>query len=435
MANRSSIIPKRRSTVVLLVLALSIIVLAFQQVYTFSVSQITTNNHGDSDWNARHQHSYRLEQPLPSSSKEVPLTRQHNIPLRNDNNSTFSACLLVMDDNHFLMEWLAYHYHTLPLRYLVIAVDPRSRTSPKLVLDRWENKDMTIVRWSDRHFLPKEWLGRMPAENDPIGKLMKHRERQRNFYPTCFELLKQAGREWTMVIDIDEFAMQNQHYFVNASSSQTTKKYPTTASTASSTTSSTTLLEAIQAQEEEQQPPHNTTCITMPRLRFGNYEDGNTTGKPLAPVGFRDQDFVTLRWRWRAELHSRKHNRNPKSMIHLQRISQHSTNFSRQDTDAHRPVRSECPQRNLYILNRASPFSVHHYVGSPEQFQFRRDARDGTKTRSDERLKGYGQVRAEIDESATGWLKELCDTVGYEQAKLWLEGVGNVSYTRMVTGK
>jgi hypothetical protein len=122
-------------------------------------------------------------------------------------------------------------------------------------------------------------------------------------------------------------------------------------------------------------------------------------------------------------------------MIHLQRISQHSTNFSRQDTDAHRPVRSECPQRNLYILNRASPFSVHHYVGSPEQFQFRRDARDGTKTRSDERLKGYGQVRAEIDESATGWLKELCDTVGYEQAKLWLEGVGNVSYTRMVTGK
>jgi hypothetical protein len=116
-------------------------------------------------------------------------------------------------------------------------------------------------------------------------------------------------------------------------------------------------------------------------------------------------------------------------MIPLQRISQHNANFSLlQDTDAHRPVRSECPQRNLYILSRVSPFSVHHYVGSVEQFQFRQDVRDGTKSRNDGQLEGYGQVQVKIDESATGWLKELCDKVGYKQAKIWLEGISNVSY-------
>jgi hypothetical protein len=37
-----------------------------------------------------------------------------------DGHSTFSSCLLVMDDNHRLAEWLAYHYHVLPLRYMVV---------------------------------------------------------------------------------------------------------------------------------------------------------------------------------------------------------------------------------------------------------------------------------------------------------------------------
>jgi hypothetical protein len=117
-----------------------------------------------------------------------------------DSNSSFSACLLVMDDNHYLIEWLAYHYHKLPLRYLVIAVDPRSRTSPSFVLDRWD-KYMTIIRWTDSDFLPKEWLNRRISETDSKSKFIMHRERQRNFYPACFRHLKRAKRAWTIVIE------------------------------------------------------------------------------------------------------------------------------------------------------------------------------------------------------------------------------------------
>jgi hypothetical protein len=40
---------------------------------------------------------------------------------------SFSACLLIMDDNHRLSEWIAYHHFALPLRHLVVTVDPRNR--------------------------------------------------------------------------------------------------------------------------------------------------------------------------------------------------------------------------------------------------------------------------------------------------------------------
>ena len=61
----------------------------------------------------------------------------------------FSACLLIRDDNQLLSEWISYHYHTLKLRYLVIAVDPDSQTSPHNILQRWQKTDLEVLEWSD----------------------------------------------------------------------------------------------------------------------------------------------------------------------------------------------------------------------------------------------------------------------------------------------
>jgi len=382
---------RRRSSVLLAITFVATILMAIQQL--------------------RAVHLVDRESPDGASAASLPeklyFPQQPRIvpppPRRSDNNSTFSACLLVADDNHYLLEWLAYHYLTLPLRYLVIASDPRAQTRPDTVVERWK-KFMTIVQWKDPDFLPKHWVNRIPAEDDPVAKLMKHRERQRYFYPACFQFLKEAGRQWVMVIDVDEFAIQNRH-FQNA-----TTQYPT-------------LLQAI-----ENQYPANTTCITMPRLRFGNYEDGNSTGRLLAPPSFTDRDFLTYRFRWRAGLHSRGDNKLPKSMIHVGRIA----NFSRQETDAHRPVRSECPRRNLYTLNKDSPFAVHHYVGSEDQFRFRKDARDGTKTRSDQQLAKYNLIREAYDDSASRWLVSLVEQLGNHAVKELLEGVGDVHFTPAV---
>jgi hypothetical protein len=146
---------------------------------------------------------------------------------------------------------------------------------------------MTIVRWSDRRFLPKEWLNRAPAEDEPSAKLIKDRERQRHFCPACFQHWKEVGREWTIVIDSDEFATQNPHNALNAT------RYPT-------------LIQCIQSFSQY----HNTSCITMPRVRLGTFEDGNNTSIQQAPPGFVDRDFLSLRWR--AGLHNHKDNKNPK---------------------------------------------------------------------------------------------------------------------------
>ena len=416
----------------------------------------------------------RKRPSMPSSSSEPQL--HTNLPRRNDNNSTFSACLLVMDDNHYLIEWLAYHYHTLPLRYLVIAVDPRSKTSPHSILKRWHPHHMTIVQWNDTHFLPKSWLKRLAAntnnntnnnntnnnnilEHDSIAKFVLHRERQRNFYPTCFAALKYVGRSWTLVSDIDEFIQINPNYYIyNNNNMDPIHNHSTSTTTTTTTThhhhhhhQRPTVIESIWDHYHQQQQDNNINntltnpppCITIPRLQFGNYEQppintndttnatttttstSATSYTSYAPHGFHDSDFLTLRWHWRAGLHSRKDNRNPKSIINLQQIP--VQDLSREQTDAHRPVRTVCLKQHLYQLNRNSPWIIHHYIGTEQQYFFRNDARLGLKQRNRQRFQDYQHIQTAYDDSISGWLQHFVTTYGEKQSHLWLDGVGNVS--------
>ena len=78
---------------------------------------------------------------------------------KHDNNQRgLSACLLVNDENPRLPEWLAYHYQILPLRSLIIAIDPSSRLSPQSILNRWTNDHavlgLDIQVWNDIDYLP-----------------------------------------------------------------------------------------------------------------------------------------------------------------------------------------------------------------------------------------------------------------------------------------
>jgi hypothetical protein len=328
-----------------------------------------------------------------------------------DGKTSFAACLLVSDDNHWLIEWLAYHSQRLPLRYLVVSSDPRARTSPTVVLERWK-QHMTIVQWSDEHFLPMHWRNRIIPEENSKGLLMKHRERQRHFYPACFEFLKAANRTWVAVVDVDEFLAMNP-YFQSANMDQQAHS------------TNHTVLETIQ-----QSPTHrNRSCITIPRLRYGTYIDGNSTQKRWVPTGlmpdFKDSDFLTLQWKWRGPLNSRKVNKLPKSILDVSAIDF----FDRQDTDAHRPSRSSCPRGNLYTRVHASPLVIHHYVGSEEQFLFRKDARQQMDARSATKLEEYGRICGGMEEYIGEWLQEFVESHGVVEAQSLLNGVGNVSFS------
>jgi hypothetical protein len=69
------------------------------------------------------------------------------------NKEGLSACLLVNDENPRLPEWLAYHYHVLPLRSIIVAVDPASRYQPNEILNRWVPMGMEVEIWEDADYL------------------------------------------------------------------------------------------------------------------------------------------------------------------------------------------------------------------------------------------------------------------------------------------
>jgi hypothetical protein len=129
---------------------------------------------------------------------------------KSSGNNSFSACIMWMDDNHRLEEWLAYHYYIMKLRYVVIAVDQKSITSPQHIVDRWndnENKynlNMTIITWKDPEYISDYGLkmkGIEMADSISIlkhgsAKTQYHRYRQHEFYRMCSTHLLKQNRTW-----------------------------------------------------------------------------------------------------------------------------------------------------------------------------------------------------------------------------------------------
>ena len=122
---------------------------------------------------------------------------------------SFAGCLLVRDDNQLLVEWIAYHYHVMPLRRLIIAVDPLSVTSVYPVTNRWKQR-MAISVWNDTDIGLTNDSFVDPNASDPLqAQMFRHRTRQRKFYARCMQQLKLEDRHWVQLIDTDEFALVN----------------------------------------------------------------------------------------------------------------------------------------------------------------------------------------------------------------------------------
>jgi len=60
-----------------------------------------------------------------------------------------TACLMIKDDVIVLPEWLAYHYTFLPLRRLIVAVDPLSEIDPEPLFNLYRDLGMNITIWHD----------------------------------------------------------------------------------------------------------------------------------------------------------------------------------------------------------------------------------------------------------------------------------------------
>jgi hypothetical protein len=326
-------------------------------------------------------HNSFINQINPSSNTIFVNDNKHTAVVSSSSleNKGMSACLLVMDDNHFLIEWLAYHYHVLPLRYLVLASDPRSKTSPEPILQRWRQTTTTnlnIVTWHDDDFMNATEIEQ--AESyvkyhfgaDIAPALIRHRARQRLFYYKCMIHLKQQARDWTVLIDSDEFLMIS---------------YPTVRARGHEAAPPITQPGSVLTflQRELKRTDHNLTtpCVQIPRARFGGQEStalelyANNVVPPRSG-GFDAMNFLTLRYRHHANVHDYGVNKISKVMVDLSRVDWHDL----QPVDSiHRPIKTLCGHRRLHIRQPEQVFVINHYLGSWEQYVYRSDARQGNE--------------------------------------------------------
>lgn len=331
-----------------------------------------------------------------------------------DNQEGFSGCLLLKDDNHYLIEWLAYHYHRLPLKRLIVAVDPTSRTSPTSILNRYHELGlMNITEWTDRDFWvgedlePWKKLEEGKATNQWIGI---HRDRQKMFYLGCMTRLKEENASWTALFDVDEYITANQNVKEKYRLPLAEKK---------------TIFDSLEyAKAANISSMLSSPCIGVRRLMFGSKESTSRSVQKNVPEGFNGSDFFTLRWRHHKRLGHLKENGLAKSMLDLSRVN--FENLTLPEMNPHRVVRCVCPKTNIYIENGDSSFLLNHYIGTWKQWSFRSDPRkDKGNTRTRKRFDLNIESAGEAD-SARDWLGTFVEKEGRELAAALLEGAGDV---------
>ena len=201
----------------------------------------------------------------------------------------------------YATEWLAYHYHVMNLRNLILTTDPHSLTSPKKVLDRWKDR-MSIVLWTDADFLPADIDKKVhKAAFDHEGNQLKdvgleyHRARQAAFNVKCLKEHKRKDRGWTMVIDVDEYMTFNPDLLsVNAEDEDWAIDWivPPVDEVGSVATILQNLILPNPDYEDLKSP-----CVPVYRRQFSPHESPSQDVNAVTPVGLDGRNFQTLRWR------------------------------------------------------------------------------------------------------------------------------------------
>lgn len=186
----------------------------------------------------------------------------------NEPQESFSACILTMDDYPGLTEWIAYHYHALPLRHMIVAVDPRSSVSPTPIFDLWRAHGMTIEEWSDEQFYPEGVRNPLPDDASNKVKYNRHLSRQKQFYQACINALRRKNRTWTTLHDTDEYLRFNSKAIASGTFGVIPEPLPSVEQPGA-------ILQFIKAHNATQftnvkgwEKWWTTSCITIPRMYF-----------------------------------------------------------------------------------------------------------------------------------------------------------------------
>lgn len=343
-----------------------------------------------------------------ASSKRKSSPRAHT--------TTFGACLMTMQDNDLLYEWLAYHRTVLPLTHVVIGSDENNTHDPSLVLDRMKHLFQYVnilepLEFINRHG-PYKPLSLRKHENDTNKEQAHHAliHRQKGFITTCLERLQEQGVGWTILIDSDEYIV-----FHAAAEAGAVQKFP---EGIPSLTSNVTALDLLEKLVSEDSSP----CLTFPRLLVGSLENSTCPKEgqyPSIPPDFQQLD--TLRFFQHARPGDFSQSKYGKVLIDLSRID-NSIIATQIPRNIHRPYVPLCG--HPVVDFGSSPFVIHHYIGTWERYSGR--SQDERRNRDEWKQRAYyfSTNKSEVYNHVTcqarmfGWMQRFIQLVGgLEQAK------------------
>lgn len=338
----------------------------------------------------------------------------------------FSACLLIKDDNTLLNEWIAYHYHTLKLRFLVIAVDPHSVMSPRTILERWQNlTGLQVVQWSDQDYMPQSFLDKgyvIPLEKIDgnasnskwhLGfedanqvkldkqRISNHRFRQLTFLPACYRHLRNLKKTWVLHIDTDEYLSVNP--ILRARGKNGLVPVP------KDLREPMVLFRFLLAirYRPRLKTMSNFPCISLPRLLYGAHvttvDDATAAlGRRLVHDTYNASKFETLHWKYHTLLNDRERNAMPKVIVDVSAVNETDEMFKRKAFSIHRPSKKLCRfvDQMDFAKIQSFPLMVNHYLGSWERYNSRNDTRRS--------LHAY-QAKAFVKDGRDDWISTWID--------------------------
>eukprot|EP00536_Pseudo-nitzschia_multiseries_P018325 jgi/Psemu1/70507/estExt_Genemark1.C_23850001 len=392
-----------------------------------------------------HGHNTIFDSSSPSSSSSSSGSR---------NKDGMSACLIQLEDTIRLAEWIPYHYATLPLTGLVIALDPNnSQRAIRRVLDLvdlWKDK-IEISLWPD-YVLPPERRFR--------SKQSYVRERQVYFANRCLSYHKAKNRSWTLLTDNDEYLLFNYKHDdevvtydhpsaekrrVRRRIDSDRKKYmalrdhlpppqlPTTESESESESESVAITILDYIRRENDKIDHTVKhsdflpkCVRLPGIHYGGTlgvtnatavwgtgNDGGGNSNDISNDNDNDNNRTSRAWplgsaidrsvlsTYREVQHAKRKSTFSKVMIDVRRAKASdlvwtSSNHAR---TIHNPSKAVCGSNGASDSGAdyfSSLFRLNHYLGGPEAFLERR-----TDYRSDRSLATYEKKLSKISGGAT----------------------------------
>jgi len=343
-----------------------------------------------------------------------PLLRRRDTDLALVSENSIAGCLMLMDDNAFLVEWLAYHWFALPLRHLTVLVDPKSRTSPLGIFQRWENRiSIEVVDWS---YPDAYWTG-IP-EKDKGSKWDDPRQRkfvgtQLAFYGDCLRNYKRRNwNSYVVAIDTDEFLAVNREVRSRDSGEKLYRENSPGVDEAGS------VLKLLKQEFSDNSRPD---CINTVRQQLCSLPAPSTK---YVDRLFESRDFLTLTW-LSLPNPSNLGVVGPKALVNVGGISRDFLEgYDAQAAHPHALLGKRCVGgRRPGAFPRL--FQIYHYHGTPEQNAREGDIRGELKYVLGTKAPPECKNPLPADDLVP-WLEAFVAAVGKREAARLLDGAGRV---------